>query len=109
MIQIEDPEPFAELEDIAALAGIDIIFFGVHDFSHAIGAPGNRNHPAVHKGLKQIAEVARANGKFAGAVANPSNIEDLIGMGYRFLSMGADVVGLGKYCDTIMAQMNKYL
>ena len=33
VVQIEDPEPLAELEEIAALPGIDMLFFGPADFS----------------------------------------------------------------------------
>ena len=36
IIQIEDPEPLKDLEEIAKLKGIDIIFFGPGDFSHGI-------------------------------------------------------------------------
>ncbi|MBR6533718.1 MAG: aldolase, partial [Clostridia bacterium] len=39
VIQIEDPEPLAELEEICALPGIDMIFFGPADFSQGIGKP----------------------------------------------------------------------
>ena len=39
VVQIEDPEPLAQLEEIAALPGIDMLFFGPADFSQGIGAP----------------------------------------------------------------------
>jgi 4-hydroxy-2-oxoheptanedioate aldolase len=49
-----------------------------------------------------VAEAALANGKYAGTVGSPANMEDLIAQGYRFLSLGADVVGLAQYCQGIM-------
>ena len=39
VVQIEDPEPLAELDSICALPGIDMIFFGPADFSQGIGKP----------------------------------------------------------------------
>ena len=39
IVQIEDPEPLDELEEIAAMEGIDMLFFGPGDFSQGIGAP----------------------------------------------------------------------
>ena len=36
IVQIEDPEPLSDLDAIAALDGIDMIFFGPADFRHAV-------------------------------------------------------------------------
>ena len=98
ILQIEDPEPLEQLEAIAALDGYDMLFFGPGDFSQGIGAPGQWEHPLLTGTRKRVAEVARKHGKFAGTVGSPSNIEELTGMGYQFISVGADVVGLTNYC-----------
>lgn len=108
-IQIEDPEPLDELEAIASLDGIDIIFFGPGDFSHGIGAPGVWDHPKITETRRRVAEVCAAAGKFAGTPGNPDNLDELIKMGYRFISMGADVVGLSEYCKGIVAEFQKRL
>jgi len=102
-IQIEDPEPLEELDAIAALPGIDMLFFGPGDFSQAIGAPGQWNHPLIGEARRRVAEVCVANGKFAGTVGSLDNKDELISLGYRFISIGADVVGLSQYCGKIAA------
>ena len=107
MIQIEDPEPLDELDAIAALDGIDVIFFGPGDFSHGIGAPGQWNHPRLIEARRRVVEAALAHGKWAGTVANAANLDELIKMGYRFLSMGADVVALAEYCARMAAEFHK--
>jgi 4-hydroxy-2-oxoheptanedioate aldolase len=96
-VQIEDPEPMNDLEAIAKLEGIDIIFFGPGDFSHAIGAPGQMDHPEVVAARKRVAEVATRYGKFAGTTASPQNAPELEAMGYRLLYLGADVLALCEY------------
>lgn len=101
-IQIEDPEPLDQLEEIAALEGYDILFFGPGDFSHAMGVPAQFNHPVVVETRKRIADLARANGKFAGTVGGPDNLAELVDMGYTFINMGADVVGLNPYCQNLI-------
>lgn len=106
-VQIEDPEPLADLDAIAALDGIDIIFFGPGDFSQGIGAPGEWDHPQLTETRKRIAEVAIAHGKVAGTVGNPGNLKDLIAMGYRFINLGADVIALGDYCRNLMKADDK--
>jgi 4-hydroxy-2-oxoheptanedioate aldolase len=97
IVQIEDPEPLAELEQIAATPGIDMLFFGPGDFSHGIGAPGAWSDPRMTDARRRIAESARRHGKFAGTVGSPGTLRELIGLGYQFISVGADVVGLGEY------------
>ena len=98
VLQIEDKEPLAELDAIAALPGYDMLFFGPGDFSQSIGAPGEWNHPQLVTARKQVAETARRHGKFAATVGSPANLDELLAMGYQFVSLGADVVGLKSYC-----------
>ncbi|GHT95117.1 2,4-dihydroxyhept-2-ene-1,7-dioic acid aldolase [Spirochaetia bacterium] len=97
VVQIEDPEPLADLEAICALDGIDMIFFGPADFSQGIGDPCNFTNPKLLEARRQVAECAVRHGKFAGTVGSPANLKELYGLGYRFVSVGADVVGLINY------------
>lgn len=100
VVQIEDPEPLAELEGICALPGLDMIFFGPADFSQGIGAP-NSADPRIDETRRLVAKTARKHGKFAGTVGGPGNFDDLVAMGYTFISTGADVVALWQYFKQI--------
>ncbi len=98
IVQIEDPEPLAELDEIASVEGIDMLFFGPADFSQGIGHPGEWDHPLIAQARRRIAEVCAAHGKFAGTVcAGAGTAIQLVEMGYHFLSIGADVVALSEY------------
>ena len=102
--QIEDPEPMNEIEEIAKLDGIDMIFFGPGDYSHAIGKFGQMNDPEVLEAWEKVAKVCKKYGKYSGTVANPNNVEQLYDWGYRFLNMSSDVGALRGYlADTIKA------
>ncbi len=103
IVQIEDPEPMEELDEIAALPGIDMLFFGPGDFSHSIGHPGAFDHPDLLKARAEVAKAAARHGKFAGTVGGPGNIAELVDSGYSFISIGADVVGLGQYFTGLMS------
>ena len=102
VIQIEDPEPLDELDEIAALDGIDMLFYGPVDFSHGIGALGQWEHPEVTEARKRVAEAANKHGKYAGTTVSLENAEEMIQMGYRFLAIVADIVGLGKYYNGLV-------
>lgn len=97
IVQIEDPEPMAELEKICALSGIDMIFFGPADYSQGIGKPFQFDCAELQEARVRIAETARRHGKFAGTVGGPGNIRALSEMGYQFVNVGADVEALKAY------------
>jgi len=102
VVQIEDPEPVAELEEICALPGIDMIFFGPADFSHALGKPDNIMNPETKRVRALVAETARRHGKMAGTVGSLGNRKELIAEGFNFISIGADVVALVNYFGDIV-------
>lgn len=106
-LQIEDPEPLDDLEAIADLEGYDMLFFGPGDFSQGIGAPGQWDNPLLIKTRQRVAEVARKYGKFAATTGSVQNASELIDMGYQFISIGADVVGLSSYCSELINGFSK--
>jgi len=106
-LQIEDPEPLDDLEEIAQLEGFDMLFFGPGDFSQGIGAPGQWDHPLLVETRKRVAEVANKYGKYAATVGSTDNLQDLLDMGYHFVSVGADVVGIKNYCHQIIGAFGK--
>ena len=103
ILQIEDPEPLDDLEAIAELEGYDMLFFGPGDFSHGIGAPGQWDHPLLTDTRKRVALLAKKHGKFAATVGSPENFSELVDMGYSFINIGADVVGLLNYCKALVS------
>jgi 4-hydroxy-2-oxoheptanedioate aldolase len=105
--QIEDPEPLEELEAIASVEGLDMLFFGPGDFSQGIGAPGEWEHPRLLEAQRRVAETARAHGKFAGTVCSPESAARMVDLGYTFLSFGADVVGMRQYALDLTRRFNE--
>lgn len=109
IVQIEDPEPLAELEEICALDGIDMIFFGPADFSQGIGIPGQMGDPRIMETRKLIGETARKYGKFAGTTGSSENIAQYAQMGYQFVNVGSDVVELSKSYVSMMERCTSNL
>ncbi len=107
ILQIEDPEPLEELDAIAALDGYDMLFFGPGDFSQGIGAPADWDNPRLLEARKRVADAANRHGKFAGTVGGPGNLDELVSLGYRFVNMGADVIGINRYCREMTTAFSK--
>ena len=101
--QIEDPQAVEALEDIAQVEGIDMLFFGPGDYSHALAIPGQFDDPRIADARRRVAEAAIKHGKFAGTVGGPTTLDQLTALGYSFISTGADVVGLGNYFADLAA------
>lgn len=108
IIQIEDVEAYEQIEEIAAVPGIDMLFFGPADFSQSIGEPCNIGNKETIEAKRRVAEVARRHGKLAGTVGGPGNMAELYDMGYRLISMGADVVALLQYFGDITKQVEEF-
>lgn len=105
IVQIEDPEPMDELEEICQLPGIDMIFFGPADFSHAMGMPDNIMNEKTLAARALVAKTARKYGKMAGTVGGLGNREQLIAEGFNFINLGADVVALTQYFGNIVKEL----
>lgn len=106
-IQIEDVEPMAQLDEIAQVAGIDMLFFGPGDFSQSIGAPAQWDDPRIDQARRAVAAAARKHGKFAGTVGSPATLAGLLDMGYQFINLGADVLGLTTYFSQLVSATKK--
>lgn len=107
ILQIEDPEPLRELDEIAAVEGYDMLLFGPGDFSHGIGKPGQWDAPEIADARRRVADAALAHGKFAGTVGGPDNLAELVEMGYRFVNVGADVIALMAYCQDVLKRCGR--
>ena len=108
VIQIEDPEPLADLEEICALSGIDMIFFGPADFTQGIGKPCQFDAEELIKTRKLIAATARKHNKIAGTVGETDNAKALMDEGFNFISIGADVDALGSYYKNIIDVIKEF-
>jgi 2-keto-3-deoxy-L-rhamnonate aldolase RhmA len=67
---IETPEGLANIEEICAVPGIDVIHMGSGDFAANIGKPGKVDDPEVVAAQARVIEVARKHGKYAGCGGN---------------------------------------
>lgn len=111
LCQIESEQSLAEAQAIAAVPGVDGLFFGPGDYSASIGAAGQIGHATVQAAMEKVAEAARAAGKFWGTVAvGPELYERAVRLGAQFLCPGGDVkvmtLGLQALARTINGTTN---
>ena len=92
--QIETLAGLENVESIAAVDGVDVLFFGPDDISMRQGLPMDQPRPEGHfdDALKKVADAAEASGKIAGGVfANPKAMQKAAAMGFRLAVAAGDV------------------
>jgi 2-dehydro-3-deoxyglucarate aldolase/4-hydroxy-2-oxoheptanedioate aldolase len=95
IVQIETMTAFDQLEAIAAVPGVDSIFFGPADLSASMGMLGDMGNAAVQDKLRAGARACRQLGKPCGIVgANPQIVERFLDYGYSWVAVGSDLAML---------------
>jgi len=79
-----------------------MIFFGPADFSQGIGKPCDFANEELLAARELVAKTARKYGKIAGTTGSAENKKELESMGYNFINVCADVVGLGIYFKNVI-------
>jgi len=94
VIQIERSEAVDNIDAIAAIDGVDVLFIGPMDLSVSLGHPKQWNHPGQREAYRKVADAAKNAGKAAGILlAGPDQIDDmaeLVEMGFTFIAAGSD-------------------
>ncbi len=105
VIQLEDQRALENARDIAAVEGVDVLFFGPGDFSVLSGFPGQFDHPRVQEAIHTIANAARRAGKHWGMPGlTPERTQQLVEMGARFIGYGADILMVKNGLEEIQRQ-----
>ena len=89
--QIETERGLEQVEEIAAVDGIDVLWVGHFDLSNFMGIPGQFDDPRFDAAMRKVAEVARRHGKAAGFMATDAAwIARAREMGYTMIAGGTD-------------------
>lgn len=92
-VQIEDPAALEQVDEIAAVDGVDVLFLGPADFSILSGIPGKFDAPEIDAAIDTIAAAARRAGKHWGMPCfSVEHGKKLLERGARFLARGGDIV-----------------
>ncbi|MDA1049415.1 MAG: aldolase/citrate lyase family protein [Planctomycetota bacterium] len=90
--QIETARGLDEVERIAQVDGIDVLWIGQYDLSSSLGIPGQFEHPDFVSAIGRVIAAANAHGKVAGFM--PLSVEESrlrINQGFRCLAYGGDL------------------
>lgn len=90
--QIESRTGLGNIDSIASLPGVDIVWVGQFDLSQSMGLVGRFEDPSFTSALSLVVETARRHGKAAGIQpGNRTQASEWIGLGFNVISCGTDV------------------
>jgi len=89
---VEDTTGLANIDEIAATPGVDVIFIGTSDLSFSLGLRGAQNQPKLDEAVAKIAAAARKHGKVLGRPArSPKEIKAFSKQGFQFFMTGTEI------------------
>jgi 4-hydroxy-2-oxoheptanedioate aldolase len=105
-VQIEDPASLDRVEKIAAVPGIDGIFFGPGDFSVLAGIPEQFDHPMIVNAQKRIAAACASNGiRWGMPGLSMDHMRNILKMNASFIAWGTDIVVLKEGFEAIQRDL----
>ena len=91
IVQIESLGGLRDVDPIAAIDGVDVLFVGPADLSHSLGVPGQFQHADYLGALGRVVAACRAHGKAAGIlVYDTAVVPRHLELGFTFIGIGAD-------------------
>jgi 2-dehydro-3-deoxyglucarate aldolase/4-hydroxy-2-oxoheptanedioate aldolase len=91
VVQIESARAVEQVEEIAALDGVDVLFVGPRDLTHDLGVPGDVQAPSYLEALDRVRGAARQFGKSCGLlVPNGAAAAEKRAQGWTFVGVGSD-------------------
>jgi 2-dehydro-3-deoxyglucarate aldolase/4-hydroxy-2-oxoheptanedioate aldolase len=103
-IQIETLGALDEVDQIAALDGVDHLFIGPADLSLALGVVGQYHHERVWEAMGSVAQASRRHGKTWGALApDPRFADRAVEQGARLVTLGVDLLAMRRGVEALKA------
>lgn len=108
IIQIESLGALADVDQIACLDGVDVLFVGPLDLSFALGIPRDFKNPIFVEATLKVIAAAKAHGKVAGILAaDAASAIELRDRGFGFIAIGSDSTLLSQTLTSTVEQLKK--
>lgn len=94
-VMVEGAAAVDDLEDIATVEGVDLLFIGPYDLSQSLGFPGQISHPEVVGAIERAAATATEHGRVLGLYV------DDVDTAVRYRELGVRFIGMANDADIL--------
>lgn len=109
ILQIETPRALQNLEEIAAISGVDALFLGPGDLSAACGHIGNPGHPQIQAMISDAILRAKRIGMPMGIVGGtPELVQSYLDQGYAFAAVASDLAMMMKKANEFLTVLKAH-
>ena len=110
VVQIETPQALENVEAIAAVPGVDVLFLGPGDMSLRLGCSPAVNDPKMMDAQKRIAAAAKKHGKAWGRpVGTAEDAKVIIDLGAQLVAFGSMHWAIFRHLQACQDDFNKLL
>lgn len=91
VVQIETMEAVGDVDAISRLDGVDCLFVGPRDLSHALGVPGRLDASEYQEAIGRVVDASLTTGVAAGVLVGGSEeARTQLDRGFTFIAIGSD-------------------
>lgn len=92
IIIIEQERAVNQIEEIAAVPGIDVMFIGTNDLSFSLGIGGQQDHPKLQAAIQKVVAAAKKHNIPLGRPAGtPEQVQQFLKEGFTFFQGGSEL------------------
>jgi 2-dehydro-3-deoxyglucarate aldolase/4-hydroxy-2-oxoheptanedioate aldolase len=92
IVQIETAKGLQNLDEIATVPEIDVLWIGLYDLANSLGLPGQMDHPQIQAAIDRVLAVCRTQNKVpAVLVTSIDEGRAQLARGFRLVAFGGDV------------------
>lgn len=105
LVQAETVAAMDHLEEMAAVEGVDGIFFGPADLAASMGHLLEPGHPDVRRAVEDGIKLVRSKGKAAGILATDKAFaQRCLDLGAQFVAVGVDTLMIVNSARALLGQ-----
>jgi 4-hydroxy-2-oxoheptanedioate aldolase len=109
VLQIETVEAVDNVEAIASVPGVDVLFIGPLDLSLSLGAPGDVASDHSHELFRRVCRAARSHDLAVGIVCTAHQVRFYYDMGMRMFSLGSALGHMRTQVQAVEAEFRRQL
>ena len=91
IVQVETLGSLREIDEIAAVDGVDVLFVGPGDLTYALGVPGRTDDSTYQAAIGRVVTACANHGRSAGVlVRDLAEARRHLDQGFKFIGIGSD-------------------
>ncbi len=105
---IEQAKAVDQIEEIASVPGIDVLFIGVNDLSYSLGLNGRQNEPRLQEAIgKIVAAAKRHNIPLGRPAGSAEQVQQFMKDGFLFFQASSELGLMGAGANSLLKPLGK--